>query len=299
VRILRPTFPEPTDQVIQNLTIGDGWVTPSAIPDDVFAPWQDLGNNWQGESVMQGEWTTSSLPTLPLPRTFVTAPEPVLPALEVGPVMYAGGVYRMAPIARPPQANPMVDPAQRFLAQSVQLDSLGNLYGLFGQLIPTSTEVEFSRVLSNDNTFAPRLPTSPRTEIVPKLIRVAPTLPSGFGRKIAPYNNPVLSYQLFTINGATVTGGAAVVAGATVYLWYLNTLYTTLTSDGSGLFSIPVRNAGFQLTAYKVGSPDIAGLTRNDVVPTATLTTIYMRDPTAPDSGGGGNTYSRGRVVNV
>ena len=41
-------------------------------------------------------------------------------------------------------------------------------------------------------------------------------------------------------------------------------------SDGSGNYSIPVwGNVALQLTAYKPGSPDVAGITRNDVIPVA------------------------------
>lgn len=41
-------------------------------------------------------------------------------------------------------------------------------------------------------------------------------------------------------------------------------------SDGSGNYTIPVgTNTAYQLVAYKVGSPDIAGITRQDVTPTA------------------------------
>jgi hypothetical protein len=41
------------------------------------------------------------------------------------------------------------------------------------------------------------------------------------------------------------------------------------TSDGSGNYSIEVpSNTSFQIIAYKAGSPDVAGVTRSDVVPT-------------------------------
>jgi hypothetical protein len=41
-------------------------------------------------------------------------------------------------------------------------------------------------------------------------------------------------------------------------------------SDGSGNYVIPVAlNTAHQLTAYKAGSPDVAGITRNDITPLA------------------------------
>jgi hypothetical protein len=40
-------------------------------------------------------------------------------------------------------------------------------------------------------------------------------------------------------------------------------------SDGSGNYTLPVpTNTAYQLTAYKPGSPDVAGITKNNVTPT-------------------------------
>ena len=59
-------------------------------------------------------------------------------------------------------------------------------------------------------------------------------------------------------------------------------------SDGSGNFAIAVpMNLAYQLTGYLTGSPDRAGVTRQDVVPTTASTLIYLRDPTVADSAGG------------
>lgn len=42
-------------------------------------------------------------------------------------------------------------------------------------------------------------------------------------------------------------------------------------SDGSGNYTLPVpMNTAYQLTGYKAGSPDVAGITRNDVTPNVT-----------------------------
>ena len=41
-------------------------------------------------------------------------------------------------------------------------------------------------------------------------------------------------------------------------------------SDGSGNYTLPVpTNTGYQVMAYKAGAPDVAGATKNNVVPTA------------------------------
>jgi hypothetical protein len=62
-------------------------------------------------------------------------------------------------------------------------------------------------------------------------------------------------------------------------------------SDGSGNFAVDVpMHVAYQLTGYQVGFPDVAGITRNDVVPTTPSTSIFLRDPTATDTPGGGGT---------
>ena len=39
-------------------------------------------------------------------------------------------------------------------------------------------------------------------------------------------------------------------------------------SDGSGNYSVEVpMNTAYQATGYKAGAPDVAGITRNDIVP--------------------------------
>lgn len=63
-------------------------------------------------------------------------------------------------------------------------------------------------------------------------------------------------------------------------------------ADASGNFTIPVpMNTAYQLTAYLAGSPDRAGITKNNVVPTTASTPIYVRDPTTPDAPGGSAAY--------
>lgn len=134
--------------------------------------------------------------------------------------------------------------------------------------------------------------------------------------------------DVFTITGQTVTGAGAALAGCRVVVYETGRIAVTAVppeqyhsagntspgtwespspvvaeaiSDGSGNFSILVpMNVAYQLTGYLTGSPDRAGITKDTVVPTAASTLIYLRDPTAPDSGGpGGSGMSRGRVTNA
>jgi hypothetical protein len=110
----------------------------------------------------------------------------------------------------------------------------------------------------------------------------------------------------FTIVGQTVTGAGAALGNVRVVVYETGRIHVPVEesparfltqspvvaetySDGSGNFSMAVpMNLHYQLTGYLTGSPDRAGITRNDVVPTATQTLIYLRDPTTADAGGGG-----------
>jgi hypothetical protein len=74
-----------------------------------------------------------------------------------------------------------------------------------------------------------------------------------------------------------------------------------ITSNASGNFEFRSASPAqaFYSVAYKAGSPDLTGATKNNIVAGDSVS-IFLRDPTAADApgGGGGNTYSRSRVVN-
>ena len=156
-------------------------------------------------------------------------------------------------------------------------------------------------------------------------------VPLELGRHLL-VRNFIQSTETFVLTGQTVTGAGAALAGCRVVVYETgriavvgqpqasrhagaagvsavnpqeilvgqSAIVAEATSDGSGNFAIAVpMNVAYQLTGYLAGSPDRAGITKDSVVP-GSVPLIYLRDPTAADSGGaGGNTYSRGRVVNA
>ena len=85
----------------------------------------------------------------------------------------------------------------------------------------------------------------------------------------------------FVITGVTKDSTGAAIASCTVYLFRVyqitspnnpdpnsDPVLAVTTSDGSGNYSIETNGRGtFQLTAYKPGSPDLAGITVNTVMP--------------------------------
>jgi hypothetical protein len=77
-----------------------------------------------------------------------------------------------------------------------------------------------------------------------------------------------------------------------------DTVVDDTVSDGSGNYSLTVTGRAVQILAYLPGTPDRAGVSRNDIV--EQLTSIHMRDPTVADTpSGGSGGVSRGRIVNA
>jgi len=290
VRIIRPTLPEPPDQVIQNLTIGDFPLGPA------FEPWQDLGVNWQGEMCLQGEWTTSRMPGFPVPRALVGWNPYFAQPDSIGPMAIQGGQVVMVPIGPAKPVNPMIDLTERWLYSQVPLDSNGALR-FDGLQLPSLPAPAFDRVLTAVPMADPTPVLNPRREVKDSgLLKVitSSNLPDNFGRVIQLLYQPQVSYQVFTLTGTTVNGSGAAVGNARVIAYQSGWRYVDAgtkiiaetISDGSGNFTMLLRNIDYQLVAYKEGTPDLGGLTRQDVTPVVAQT-IYMRDPTAPDGPSG------------
>lgn len=289
MRILLPTLPEPTDQVIQNLTIGDTPLGPA------FELWQELGVNWQGEMCLQGEWTTSRMPGFPVPRAMIGWNPYFALASSIGPMAIQGGAVVMVPIGPAPSVSRQIDPAIAALYSQVPQDSNGELYGL-GVMLPSQSEPAFDRVLSNvpADVIAPL--TIPRREVRNRgslgVLTVA-AMPAEFGRVVVPLYEAPQSYSVFQLTGTTRDGTGALLGNCRVIAYQSGTRYVDAgakviaetVSDGSGAFTMLLRNIDYQLIAYKEGSPDLGGLTRQDVTPVVAQT-IYLRDPTAASGSG-------------
>jgi hypothetical protein len=293
MRIICEPLPEPTDQVIQNLTIGDTPLGPA------FEPWQDVGGVWYGGNVLQGEWVTSRMNGFAVPRAMIGWNPYFAQPGSIGPMATAGGLVGMVPIGPAKPVTPLIDPTVAWLYSQVRLDSNGELMNL-EVMLPSPSAPVFDRVLSSGNTLATPTPpiTNPRREVEDSgLLKVmtAANPPEVFGRVIIPLRPDQVNYQVFTLNGVTTDAVTLLpVPNARVIAYQSGWRYVDggtkiiaeMESDGSGNFTMLLRNIDYQLVAYKVGSPDLAGVTRQDVTPVVT-TTIYMRNPTVPGGGGG------------
>ena len=291
MRVLLPTFPEPPDVVMQGAVIGD---MPVGIP---FDPWPNLGENWAGEVVLQGACPLSAMLGNAVPRAMIGWNPYFAQPSSIGPMAIQGGQVGMVPIGPTISVNPIINTTQNFLNSALPLDASGAWYPTPNESVLTvNQEYPWSMVLRSDGPLAaPSALTNPRAEIVNsgslKTVRAA-NLPSNFGQKIY---ETWQSYQVFTLTGTTTDGSGAPLGNCRVIAYQTGWQYVAdapviiaeTVSDGSGAFSLSLRNIDYQLVAYKAGGTDVAGITKNNVTPVAAVT-VYLRDPTVADSAGPG-----------
>jgi hypothetical protein len=255
---------------------------------DEVVPWP-LGPVLQGQSI-------NGMKEFAVPRAMVGwnpyTPQPA----EIGPMAISGGVVDMVPIGPAKPASPIIDSVQKFLTSSLPLGSTG-------AYAPTDVmlgyqEVPWSRLVAGESGFSSSLPSVPRREVLDSGLankRVVGTVGTDFGQKIYDFTQ---SSQQFTLVGVTTTGAGAALGNCRVIAYQSGwrtvqdtpVIIAETISDGSGNFTLMLRNIDYQLVAYKEGSPDVAGITRQNVVPTV-VATIRLRDPAALDSGGGTRVY--------
>lgn len=202
--------------------------------------------------------------------------------VKAGPMATATGDVVVWPLTLDSPPSQAVDPVQIFLGNGPTFD------GVQLPSIPEPAQPESMTPVSSALT-AELLPQ--RDEIVC----------SGLFRNIALSNitikngfaqpDDVMACQEFELIGVTLDGRGAPLGGCAVTAEQTGLQYAggqpiiaETISDGSGNFSINLRNIDYQLTAYKQGSSDQAGITKNTVTP-VTAQTIYLRDPTVADNG--------------
>ena len=264
----------------------------------------------QPEGVLQGEIPLSAMQEPAVPRALVGWFPQLAMAKEIGPMAISTGAVRMVPVgpAVKKPLNMIVDPVQQFLMSQLPLDETGTWVSLDCCQIRIEPMRGMANMVAGASAMSdmPEMK-APRREIVDSGVLkklTATQLTRPFVQDVTP--SPFESSVLFTLTGTTVDGTGTPIASCRVIAYQSGWRYVDnapvviaeTVSDGSGVFSLSLRNIDYQLTAYKEGSPDKAGITRHDVTPVV-VTTIYLRDPTAADSGGAGSGYSRGRVVNA
>lgn len=228
-----------------------------------------------------------------VPRALVGWPPYAAQASSIGPMAMQGGAVGMVPIGPTVAASPIIDPAQIFLKRLLPQDSTGAYFpqdDVLGYAEPAK-----DYLLQGGNVLSDMPPAANiRSEVALSGLlntSTASVLPFEFGQQVL--DGPI-SYQVFTLTGTTVNSLGVPVPGCRVIAYQSGLRYVggapiiaETISDGSGVFSMLLRNIDYQLTAYIEGSPDRAGITKQNITPVVS-TTIYMSDPTVAPSGGGG-----------
>lgn len=109
----------------------------------------------------------------------------------------------------------------------------------------------------------------------------------------------------FILTGITYDRlGTTPVAGCRVVVFWTENIgvgkvcvFGETVSDGGGNYSIQVTGRPVQVLAYLPGSPDRAGVSRNDLVEAPT--NVFMREPTVADTPSGGRTALPTYVLGV
>lgn len=293
MRLLRPSIPEPPDALVAGLTIGD---TPLGVVPlaGAYMP------------VLQGEYPPANMPGNAVPRAAIGWNPYFCVPSQIGPMAIVSGGVVMVPIG-PAKAAPLdllIDPVLKWLSSELPLDATA-AWAPPLMPVPTVTDpIVPSKVLAGECVLSNLPPlTNPRTQVaISGMLKVmtAPTLIPQFGWTLS-YPSRFETSDAFLLTGTTVTGAGVAEPNCRVIAYQSGWRYVDAgpkiiaetTSDGSGVFSLLLRNIDYQLVGYKEGSPDLGGVTRQDVTPVV-ATTIYMRNPTTADAPGGSAAF---RVV--
>lgn len=254
--------------------------------------------SWSPQNVLQGGISLANMPELPVPMSAKQWVPYWGTASQIGPMAIQGGIVSMVQIGPTAPVNPIIDPDQRFASLGLPLDATGAL-AFDGIMLGGYAEPQPSMVLGAESPMAMPAPLNiARTEILNSgLLKTLtiPNMPVDFGLKIY---DTTQSSMVFEMTGTTVDGTGTPIPNCRVIAYQsgwrmvqdMPVIIAETVSDGAGNFSMLLRNIDYQLTAYKEGSPDKAGITRQNVTPIS-ATTIYLRDPTTPDGPGGSAAY--------
>jgi len=269
VQIIVEVPQDPTDLVLQGAVIGD---TVLGAEPQSRLPW----------SVLQGQVIGDVVLSSPVPAAMIGQHDWYgIKPRTTGPKVMSGGECVMLDIGAKP-VDPFVDPIQRWLNSVFQVDKAGFMLSLYDAKTIGAPEAFAQFTLPEPETMGNPVVNIPRGAVyrsgLAKRITL-PVLPDSFGRKTM-IDSFVESSGRWVVAGVTRDGAGAALGSCRVVLMEAglivldparlnNPIVGDATSDGSGNYSIAVgKPVPHQAIAYLAGSPDVAGVTVNTVIPT-------------------------------
>lgn len=262
--MILPLLPDPTDIVVPN-----DMTVLADLPANSFYYWIPE----QGVELMKG---------FPVPRGMIGQHEwyGLLPR-QLGPkVLWPSGEIVFEPVGDY-TAPPVVDPTTAFLQQYLGAQVGG--YSSMGPDIIGPAEATNSLILQGgdpldefDKIMLPRRALH-LTNLSGK--RLFPRMPASYYDNELVEGGMTESTSQWIISGQALDSTGTALAGCTVYLLqtgklvlspdvFANPVLGITTSDAGGNYSFQVASSiAYQVIAYKPGGTDVAGITRNDVVP--------------------------------
>jgi hypothetical protein len=260
---------DPTDLVLQGAVIGD---TSLGAESQSRLPW----------FVLQGELGVDKMPGFPVPRAMIGQHDWYgIKPRTTGPKVMSGGECVMLDIGAKP-VDPFVDPIQRWLNSVFQVDKAGFMMSLYDAKTIGAPEAFAQFMVPEPETMGNPMVNIPRGAVYRSGLAkrtTMPVLPDSFGRLTA-LDSFVESSGRWRVAGVTRDGAGAALGSCRVVLMESgmivldparqnNPIVGDATSDGSGNYSIAVgKPVPHQAIAYLAGSPDVAGVTVNTVIPT-------------------------------
>ena len=260
---------DPTDLVLQGAVIGD---TVLGAEPQSRLPW----------SVLQGQVIGDTVLSSPVPAAMIGQHDWYgIKPCTTGPKVMSGGECVMLDIGAKP-VDPFVDPIQRFLNSVFQVDKAGFMLSLYDAKTIGAPEAFAQFTLPEPETMGNPVVNIPRGAVYRSGLAkrtTMPVLPDSFGWHTA-LDSFVESSGRWVVSGVTRDGAGAALGSCRVVLMEAgmivlgparqnNPIVGDATSDGSGNYSIAVgKPVPHQAIAYLAGSPDVAGVTVNTVIPT-------------------------------
>ena len=265
--VLLPNLPDPTDIVVQGDQSAAGLVAPTAP----LALTQ----------IVAGDQPFTWPQTLDVP-TAVPGPHEnygIRPR-QIGPMAMFGGAVVMLNLGPTTPVCPDVDKTQTWLYSQTPLDLTGELVN---QIAITGGGFEPGQGMGVilDPGLAAQ---NPKAEVAMSRSgnpTMAPTIPVAYGQltAVTPSGTTIRYY----LSGTSRDSAGSPLASCTITVLrmetsppYLGNIYSqayiiegTTTSDGSGNYTVNVSMGNlFQILFYKAGSPDVAGITVNNLTAT-------------------------------